>query len=175
MGHLKTGAHQKKEICFSRPRPSSLEHSLAHDSRRSRGVRRVNRVGQQLNEFNFRNYLKVNAKHFFHCFSYPKRSSAPRLPDFSWYKIPKRGKKYQMTTKYTKWPHNISNSSKIDQVVIEYPKIFRCKTLQNLPKFGIFGLKTNRLATLLCTTMLFLRHSRSDTKAQTDKSQTHRK
>jgi hypothetical protein len=26
------------------------------------------------------------------------------LPDFSWYKIPKRGKIYQMTTKYIKWP-----------------------------------------------------------------------
>jgi hypothetical protein len=34
------------------------------------------------------------------------------LPDFSWYKIPKRGKIYQMTTKCTKWPLNISNSSK---------------------------------------------------------------
>jgi hypothetical protein len=28
----------------------------------------------------------------------------PGLPDFSWYNIPKRGEKYQMTTKYTKWP-----------------------------------------------------------------------
>jgi hypothetical protein len=26
------------------------------------------------------------------------------LPDFSWYSIPKRGKIYQMTTNYTKWP-----------------------------------------------------------------------
>jgi hypothetical protein len=29
---------------------------------------------------------------------------AALLPDFSRYKIPKRGKIYQMTTKYTKWP-----------------------------------------------------------------------
>jgi hypothetical protein len=27
----------------------------------------------------------------------------PGLPDFSWYKIPKWGEIYQMTTKYTKW------------------------------------------------------------------------
>jgi hypothetical protein len=26
------------------------------------------------------------------------------LPDFSWYNIPKWGKIYQMTSKYTKWP-----------------------------------------------------------------------
>jgi hypothetical protein len=26
------------------------------------------------------------------------------LPDFSWFKIPKRGKIIQITTKYTKWP-----------------------------------------------------------------------
>jgi hypothetical protein len=26
--------------------------------------------------------------------------------------------------------------------------IFQCKTLQNLPQFGFFGLKTNHLATL---------------------------
>jgi hypothetical protein len=36
------------------------------------------------------------------------------LPDFSWSKIPKRGKMYQITTKYTKWPKNISNSRKTD-------------------------------------------------------------
>jgi hypothetical protein len=28
----------------------------------------------------------------------------PGLPDFSWSKIPKRGKLYPITTKYTKWP-----------------------------------------------------------------------
>jgi hypothetical protein len=27
----------------------------------------------------------------------------PGLPDFSWYKIPKRGKNYQMPIKYTQW------------------------------------------------------------------------
>jgi hypothetical protein len=28
------------------------------------------------------------------------------LPDFSWCNIPKRGKIYQMTIKYSKWPEN---------------------------------------------------------------------
>jgi hypothetical protein len=58
------------------------------------------------------------------------------LPDFSWSKIPKQGKKYQITTKYTKWPLDISNGRKIDQMVIKYTKIFHSKTLQNLPKLG---------------------------------------
>jgi hypothetical protein len=42
------------------------------------------------------------------------------LPDFSWSKIPKWGEIYQITTKYTKWPKNISNGRKIDQMVIKY-------------------------------------------------------
>jgi hypothetical protein len=32
---------------------------------------------------------------------------------------------------------------------IKYIKIFQSKALPNLPKFGIFGSKTNHLATLL--------------------------
>jgi hypothetical protein len=39
----------------------------------------------------------------------------------------------------------------MDQVSINYGNIFYCKTLQNLPKFGFFGLKTNHLANLSCT------------------------
>jgi hypothetical protein len=34
-------------------------------------------------------------------------------------------------------------------MVIKYTKILHCKTLQNFPKIGIFGLKTNHLATLV--------------------------
>jgi hypothetical protein len=34
-------------------------------------------------------------------------------------------------------------------MAIKYTKIFRSKTLQNLPKLVIFGLKTNHLVTLL--------------------------
>jgi hypothetical protein len=36
----------------------------------------------------------------------------------------------------------------MDQVSIKSTNIFQCKTLQYLPKFGFFGLKTNHLATL---------------------------
>jgi hypothetical protein len=35
------------------------------------------------------------------------------------------------------------------QMVIKYTNIYHSNALQNLPKFGIFGLKTNHLATLL--------------------------
>jgi hypothetical protein len=34
-------------------------------------------------------------------------------------------------------------------MVIKYTKIFHCKTLQNLPKIGGFGSKTDHLATLI--------------------------
>jgi hypothetical protein len=50
----------------------------------------------------------------------------PGLPDFSGYKIPKQGEIYQMTTKYTEWPYNISNGRELDQMVIKYNKIFHC-------------------------------------------------
>jgi hypothetical protein len=59
------------------------------------------------------------------------------LPDFSWYNIPKRGKIYQITIKYTKWPQNIPNCRKVDPMAIKYSNIFHCKTLQNLPKMVI--------------------------------------
>jgi hypothetical protein len=49
---------------------------------------------------------------------------------------------------YTKWSQNVFNGRKIDLMFIKNTKIFRNKTLQNLPKFGIFCLKTNHLATL---------------------------
>jgi hypothetical protein len=43
---------------------------------------------------------------------------------------------YQITTNYTKCPLNKTKDRKMDQVEIKYTGIFRCKTLQNLPKFG---------------------------------------
>jgi hypothetical protein len=56
----------------------------------------------------------------------PKESGLePGLPDFSWYNIPKGGKIYQMTTKYTKWPLHISNGRKIDQMNIKCTNIFQ--------------------------------------------------
>jgi glycerophosphoryl diester phosphodiesterase len=41
------------------------------------------------------------------------------------------GKIYQMTTKYTEWPKNISNGRKIVQMSIKYSNIYPCKALQN--------------------------------------------
>jgi hypothetical protein len=78
-----------------------------------------------------------------------KHCCRPGLPDFYWYNILKRGKIYQITMKYTKWRQSIPNGRKIDQTAINYTNVFHFKTLQNLPKNGIFGLKTNHLATLL--------------------------
>jgi hypothetical protein len=46
---------------------------------------------------------------------------------------------YQMVKKYF-------------QMVIKHTDIYNSKTLQNLPQTGIFGLKTNHLATLLWMT-----------------------
>jgi hypothetical protein len=45
------------------------------------------------------------------------------LPDFSWYNIPKRGKMYQITTKYTKLPQDIPNYHKIYQITSKYTKL----------------------------------------------------
>jgi hypothetical protein len=56
---------------------------------------------------------------------------------------------YQITTKYTKVPQNITNGRKIDQLAKKYTSIFQCKTLHNLPKVGFHGLKINHLATLV--------------------------
>jgi hypothetical protein len=52
----------------------------------------------------------------------------PELPDFSWYNIPKRGKIYQMTTK---WPYIIPFGRKIDKNGHKNTNIFHCKTFQN--------------------------------------------
>jgi hypothetical protein len=43
-------------------------------------------------------------------------------------------------------------SNNFPQMTIKYISIFHSKALQNLPKIGIFGLKTNHLATLPCRT-----------------------
>jgi hypothetical protein len=43
-----------------------------------------------------------------------------------------------MAKKYTKWPQNIPNGRKIDQMVIKYTNFSHCKTLQNLHKLGFW-------------------------------------
>jgi hypothetical protein len=74
------------------------------------------------------------------------RDAAPGLPDFSCYSLPKRVKYtiylkiYQQAVKYARWPQNRPNGHAIYQ---HLPS-------QNPPKFnqiGLFGLKTNHLAT----------------------------
>jgi hypothetical protein len=61
----------------------------------------------------------------------------PGFQDFSLHNIPKRGKIYQVTIRYTKWPQNMPNGLKMDQMAkIKYTNILHCNDLQNLPKLG---------------------------------------
>jgi hypothetical protein len=79
---------------------------------------------------------------------------APGLPDFSWYNLPKWGKSFQMTVKYTKWPQTIPNGSKIDQVAIRCANIFFWKTLRNFPELGflVWNKSSGNSATLAART-----------------------
>jgi hypothetical protein len=54
--------------------------------------------------------------------------SAPGLPDFSWFKLTKMGKIYQMNTTYAKRPEGIQNGRKIFQMVIQHTNILHSKT-----------------------------------------------
>jgi hypothetical protein len=56
-----------------------------------------------------------------------------------------------MTTKYAKWPLNISKGRKIPTYIGHGHKIYQDFPLQDPPKItniGIFGMKINHLATL---------------------------
>jgi hypothetical protein len=79
----------------------------------------------------FTNFAKEEFFSFRNNFTSYKKYVLAGLPDFSWYKIPKR-------EKYIKWLQNVPNGRKIDQMAIKYTNIFHCKTLQNLPKLGLF-------------------------------------
>jgi hypothetical protein len=63
-------------------------------------------------------------------------AAGPGLPDLSWCNIPKRGKMYQITIQYTKWPQYIPNGRKIGPMAIKYTNIFHSKSFQVLPKLG---------------------------------------
>jgi hypothetical protein len=68
------------------------------------------------------------------------------LPDSFLAQHTKTGKIYQITVEYTKWPQNILNGCKTDQMAVKYTNIF------NPPKISqiwIFGLKLCHLATLV--------------------------
>jgi hypothetical protein len=75
-------------------------------------------------------------------------ASVAGLPDFSWYMIRKQEKMYHMNTKCT-------NGYKISQMSVNYSKWakinqhFPIKGPQKFTQIGIFGLKTNHLATLI--------------------------
>jgi hypothetical protein len=82
--------------------------------------------------------------------------SGPGLQDFSLFDIPKHGEIYQIAIK-------IPNGNKIHQIAVIYSKwaenISTFFSFQGLPKFTqiwIFGLKTNHLATLSWTKIIFL-------------------
>jgi hypothetical protein len=73
--------------------------------------------------------------------AYPRRLS-DRVAKFFLVQNTKTGKMYQISTKNTKWPLNISNGRKIDEMIIKYTKmIFHSKTHENLPKLGFLVLK----------------------------------
>jgi hypothetical protein len=60
------------------------------------------------------------------------------LPDFSWYNRPKRGKIYQITIKYTKWPLNVRNGGKY--IGPNGHKIYQLLPSQDPPKFTQIGI-----------------------------------
>jgi hypothetical protein len=53
-----------------------------------------------------------------------------------------------MAAKYTKWPQNIPNGREMDPRDIKIPT-FSIGRPSKISQIGIFGLKTNHLATLL--------------------------
>jgi hypothetical protein len=62
------------------------------------------------------------------------------------------GTKYQNGEKYTKRPQNTPNGHKLFPMAVNGHKIYQDFPLIDPPKFtqiGIFGLKTNHLATLM--------------------------
>jgi hypothetical protein len=50
---------------------------------------------------------------------------------------------------YQIYTQNVPNVLKMFQMAIKYINIFKSEALQNLPKLGFFGMKTNHPATLL--------------------------
>jgi hypothetical protein len=79
----------------------------------------------------------------------------PGLPNFSWCVIPKQEKMYQMSTICTERSQNIPNIHNVFLMAIKYINIFQSEALKIFSQIGIFGLKTNHLATLLGTAVVF--------------------
>jgi hypothetical protein len=76
------------------------------------------------------------------------------LPDFSWYKIPKRENiPNKHIPNIPKWPQNVANGRKMDQMAIKDQHL----PLQDPPSVtqnSFFGLKICHLATLLTTPVI---------------------
>jgi hypothetical protein len=68
---------------------------------------------------------------------------------WTWYQNRKKCTKW--TKKCAKCSYNIPKVHETFQMAIKYVNIFEYKALQNLPKIGILGLKSNHLSTLLTT------------------------
>jgi hypothetical protein len=61
-----------------------------------------------------------------------------RLPDYSWYNIPKREKLYQMTAKNAKWPQNIPKGSKTFRMTIKHTSILKPRPSKKYPKWNFW-------------------------------------
>jgi hypothetical protein len=89
----------------------------------------------------------------FACLSISASFLRPGLPDlYAIPNIPKRGKIYQRTSNYTKWPYIASNGQKL--LIQNGRKKYQHFPFQGPPKYTqirIFGLKINHLATLRVT------------------------
>jgi hypothetical protein len=74
--------------------------------------------------------------------------------------VPNGHKMYQMDTKCTKWTQNVPYGYKISQMSVKYStSAYPKSTFSNLrpskiTQMGIFGLKTNHLATLILSALL---------------------
>jgi hypothetical protein len=65
-----------------------------------------------------------------------------------------------MTVKYTKWPQVIPNGRKINQTAMKNTNVFHSQDRTKFTQIGIFGLKIDHLATLVCVDFLrSLKHS----------------
>jgi hypothetical protein len=74
---------------------------------------------------------------------------SPRVARFFPTQYTKTGKRYQIATKITKWPKNVPNGCNTVKIAKECTKTFQFQSPPKFTQIGIFGLKTNHLATLV--------------------------
>jgi hypothetical protein len=71
-------------------------------------------------------------------FLWTASGSKSGLPDFYPRNIPKREIYTKMTTKYTKWPYNIRNGCKMDQMAINLPTYFIARHSKIYPNWDFW-------------------------------------